>query len=154
VSDNSNCLHDFLRIPQIPVRIAERHGDINDDVQSRFISLLLDLFHLIKCLFRRLMLIALQKSGGYRVRETKGLDGLSGDSAIRTFFIDHDADDLDVVGWIKLLEDLFRVGHLRDGFWRNKRDCVDVLESRSNERTKVLDFDRGGYLRLQALPGV
>ncbi len=46
--------------------------------------------------------------------------GLRIDRALGAFFVDDDADDLDVIGRIEFFQDFFGVGHLRDGVGRDE----------------------------------
>ena len=76
------------------------------------------------------------------------------DRALRALFIDHNADDLDVVRRFELFEDLFTVRHLRNRFWRNKTNRVDIFEAGPDERAEVLNLEFPRDLARQSLPGV
>ena len=82
------------------------------------------------------------------------MHGLGGDGAVGAFFVDHDADDLDVVGRINLLQHFFRVGHLRHGLGRDERHGVNALEPGADQRAQVGSLDLGRDLAREALPGV
>ena len=76
------------------------------------------------------------------------------DGPLRALFVDHDADDLDIIGRIEFLQYFFRVRHLRHGFGRHERDGIDVLESRTDQGLQVSPLDVRRNLSLQPLPGI
>ena len=48
------------------------------------------------------------------------------DGPLRALFVDHDADDFDIVGRIEFFQYIFRVGHLRHRIRGNETDRVNV----------------------------
>ncbi len=76
------------------------------------------------------------------------------DGPLRALFVDHDADDLHVVGRIEFFQHFFRVRHLRHGLGRNERDCIDVFESSADQGLQVGALDVRRNQAFQPLPGI
>src|SRR5438270_452970 len=96
----------------------------------------------------------LRQPASYAARIFECRDALRRDCALGALFIDHDANDFHIVRRVELIENLFAVRHLRDGFWRNKTHGVDVFEAGVNQAAKILNFQLSRDLARQALPGV
>ena len=79
-------------------------------------AFVLDFLEFLERLFSRLILILAQKSLRDRIRKSQSMHRLRVDGALRTFFVDHDADDLHIIGRIEFLQHFFRVRHLRHSF--------------------------------------
>ena len=72
------------------------------------------------------------------------MHGLRRDGALRAFFVDHDADDLHVVGRVEFFQNFFGVGHLRYGFRRDEGYRVDMLEPGADQGLQIGALDVGG----------
>jgi hypothetical protein len=113
----------------------------------------------IEALLGSLALVAPQEFRRDRVGESQSLNGAGFDCPLCAFFVDDDTDDLDVgrhVGncRVEILQHLFGVGHLGHGRRRDKRYCIDVFESGSDQEAQVVGLDLGGDGLGQPLPGV
>jgi hypothetical protein len=64
---------------------------------------------------------------GTRIAQSRNRFCRSG--ALDSLFINHNADDFDVVWWTDLHEHFLAISHLRNGFGRNKANSIDVLET-------------------------
>src|ERR1022692_4908670 len=136
--EQANGFDDLIYAPVIAVGIAEGHRDVDDSVEPRFIGLLLDLFQFLDSVFQSLPLIVLQKCGRDRIRKTQSAHRLGRDRSLRTFFVDHDADDFYVVGRVEFLQNFFGVSHLRDGVRRDETDGINVLEAGGDQSLEIV----------------
>ncbi len=117
-------------------------------------AFVVDLFQFVDGFFERLMLIVLQESRRNRIRKPERPHRAGGDRALRAFLIHHNANNLDIVGRIKLFQHFFRVGHLRHSFRRDERNRINMLESRADQGFQIVGLDVSGDLPLQPLPGI
>ena len=76
------------------------------------------------------------------------------DGALRAFFVDHDADDLDVIGGIEFFQNFFGIRRLGDGVGGDERDGIDVLKARADQGLEIVGFKFGRDLAFEALPGI
>ena len=76
------------------------------------------------------------------------------DRPLRALFVDHDTDDFRVIRRIEFLQHFFGVGHLRDGFRRDERNRIKMLEPRANQGFQIIALEMSGNLPLQPLPGI
>ena len=106
--------------PQVAIRIPERHRNINHDVEPRIVGLLLNFFQLVDRLLGRLVLILSQKAFRNGIGKSQRRNRLRLNRPLRSFFVDHDADNLYIIGRIEFFQDFFRVRHLRHCFRRDE----------------------------------
>ena len=88
------------------------------------------------------------------VGKTQRGNRFCGDRTLGALFIYHDPDDFDIVQQIDLLQHLLAIGHLWDGFRRNKAHSIDVLEVRLDQRAQVTRLQFRGDLPLETLPRI
>ena len=130
---------DFVDRPRIAVGVAEGHRDVDDRLRVRLSSAFFSIFSSSSMASSSVWCWLFCKKGRRnRIREAERAHGLGGDGALRAFFVDHDADDLDVIGRIEFFENVFGVGHLRDGVGRDERDGVDVLEAGADQGLQIV----------------
>src|SRR6266487_3950793 len=148
------CLAHLTLIPRIAVWISERHRNVSNDAKPGVVSFAFDRFqHLIR-IFHCLILIFAQKGlrDGTRITQSRNCFHCHG--ALGAFLIHDNADEFDVVRPIDLLQHLLAVGHLRDGFRRNKTYSIDVFEPRRDQRAEITRLDFCRDLPFETLPGV
>src|SRR5438105_1114214 len=150
----ARALNDLFFIPQVAIRIAKGHGDINHQAESSFLRSLLDCLQHLQRLFQCLVLILFQKSWRKRVGKPQRADRFGGDGALGALVVHHNADDLHIVRRVELLQHFFRIRHLRHRFGRYERHCVNVLESRCDQPAQIRNFGCSWNLLLQSLPGI
>jgi hypothetical protein len=68
--------------------------------------------------------------------------------------LNKDPDDFDVVGRVKLFQNILRVGHLRHCLRRDERYGIDVLESHADQCLQIISLQFGRNYAGQPLPGI
>ncbi len=144
----------FLLIAWLVIRIAEGHGDVHDQLQTRLVGESAHILERVQCLFRALLLVAAKEFGGKRIRKAKGAHRVCLNRPLRPLLVYHDGDNFDVVRRIEELQHQLRIGHLRDDGRRNEGYCVNLLEPGADQRAQVFGLDLGGDLLRKALPSI
>src|SRR5215469_2054314 len=145
---------DFVNAPGIAVGISKSHRDVDNDAKPGIVRFFLNLLEFIEGLFGGLVLILTKECFRDRIGKSYGGYGLGVDCALHAFFIHHDPDDFDVVGWIEFLEHCFGIRHLRHCFCGDERDGIDVFETGTDESVEVFRLQVSGDDSLQALPSI
>src|ERR1700733_7371954 len=82
------------------------------------------------------------------------MNRLSADGPLRAFLVDHNPDDLHIIGRIELLQDFFGVRHLRYRLRRDEGDGINGLETIADQGFQVVRLEARGDLPGKPLPGI
>ncbi len=144
----------FVCVPRVAVGITERHRDVYDKIEAGVVSSVLDFLQLVERFFRRLALVVAEKCWRNGIRKAERGHGLRLDRPLRAFLVDHDGDDLNVIGRVEFFEHRFGVRQLGHGLGRDERHRVNVLEPGADQGFQVVNFQVAGDLALESLPRV
>ena len=138
----------------IAVRIAKRHRDVNDGVEPGRLALVRDLSPVRRSRLPESGAGCSAKMSAKPNRETQSPDRLGGNGPLRALLVDHDPDNFNIIGRIEFFQYFLRIGHLRNGFRRDKRNRIDVLEPRADQGLQIVRLDVSRNLPFQPLPGI
>ena len=154
---------DLIDAPRVAIGIAECHRDVSNDIEAGLVGEGTDGLERVDGFFGGLVLIAFEEARGDGIGKAERVDATAIDGALRALDVDDDTDDFELVscggrrherGQVGEGEDLFGVGHLRDGFGGDEGDGVDVAEAGGDQGAEVFGFHLGGDGEGQALPCV
>src|SRR5712691_8814247 len=134
-----------LRPPGLIIRVAEGHGDVNDQVAMRGgCSLLQRLDEGPRFLARHIGVGPSKiRRDGIGVPDRR--DAVSCERPFESLFVDDDADDFRSLvaigkGSAEYRHNFFAIRHLFHMLWRNKAHRIDMFESSDDELFDVLGF--------------
>src|SRR5580700_3941809 len=151
-------LHNF-GAPWLVVRIAEGHGDIDDEVLVGSFGFTPESFGELAGFFAVHVGVGAAEVGRDGIGIADGGDARSGEGAFKAFFVHDDANDFRKLCFVgergeKLGHDVFAVGHLLDVLGGDEADRINMAKAGGYQFFQVSDFAVRGNKVREALPGV